>query len=91
MPVLSKEFLDIGATIECRFALKRVRNMIRAYRQILLFMYSYVSGVQLPAITSVELNMPPKKIKWKDERILRFLTTLFYKQSKKLNNHRRSI
>ena len=28
-PVLSKEFLDIQATIECGFALKRVRDMIR--------------------------------------------------------------
>ena len=27
-PVLSKEFLDIQATIECRFTLKRVRDMI---------------------------------------------------------------
>ena len=27
----SKEFLDIQATIECRFTLKRVRDMIRTY------------------------------------------------------------
>ena len=30
-PVLSKEFIDIQATIECRFTLKRVRDMIIAY------------------------------------------------------------
>ena len=30
-PALSKEFLDIQATIECGFALKRVRDMIRTY------------------------------------------------------------
>ena len=30
-PVLSKEFLDIQATIECEFTLKRVRDMIRTY------------------------------------------------------------
>ena len=30
-PVSSKEFLDIQATIECRFTLKRVREMIRTY------------------------------------------------------------
>ena len=30
-PVSSKEFLDIQATIECRFTLKRVRDMIRTY------------------------------------------------------------
>ena len=28
-PVSSKEFLDIQATIECGFTLKRVRDMIR--------------------------------------------------------------
>ena len=36
-PVSSKEFLDIQATIECGFILKRVRNMIRIYTQIWLF------------------------------------------------------
>ena len=30
---LSKEFLDIQATIECGFTLKRVRDMIRTYSQ----------------------------------------------------------
>ena len=29
--VSSKEFVDIEATIECRFTLKRVRDMIRTY------------------------------------------------------------
>ena len=29
-PVSSKDFLDIQATTECRFALKRVRDMIIA-------------------------------------------------------------
>ena len=32
--VLSKEFLDIQATIECGFTLKRVRDMTRPYGQI---------------------------------------------------------
>ena len=31
-PVSSKEFLDIQATIECEFTLKRVRDMIRTYK-----------------------------------------------------------
>ena len=31
-PASSKEFLDIQATIECGFTLKRVRNMTRTYR-----------------------------------------------------------
>ena len=30
-PALSKEFLDIQATIECQFTLKRVRDMTRTY------------------------------------------------------------
>ena len=29
----SKEFLDIQATIECGFTLKRIRDMIRTYSQ----------------------------------------------------------
>ena len=33
-PVSSNEFLDIQATIECRFTLKRVRHMIISYSQI---------------------------------------------------------
>ena len=33
MSVLSKEFLDIQATIECGFTLKRVRDMTRTYSQ----------------------------------------------------------
>ena len=32
-PALSKEFLDIQATIECEFTLKCVRDMIRTYSQ----------------------------------------------------------
>ena len=35
-PVLSKKFLDIQATIECRFTLKHVSNMIIAYSQMKL-------------------------------------------------------
>ena len=34
-PVSSKEFLDIQATIECGFTLKRVRDMTRIYRHMM--------------------------------------------------------
>ena len=34
-PVSSKKFLDIQATIECGFTLKRVRDMTRTYSQCL--------------------------------------------------------
>ena len=44
-PVSSKEFLDIRATIECRFALKRVRDMITTYTL-------YQSWVFLPRLFS---------------------------------------
>ena len=37
-PASSKEFLDIQATIECGFTLKRVRDMIKTYSQMLLIM-----------------------------------------------------
>ena len=33
-PTSSKEFLDIQATVECGFTLKRVRDMTRTYSQI---------------------------------------------------------
>ena len=33
-PVLGKEFLDIGATVECRFAQKCVSDMVITYSQI---------------------------------------------------------
>ena len=36
-PASSKEFLDIQATIECGFTLKRVRDMIKTYRHKMLF------------------------------------------------------
>ena len=36
-PVSSKEFLDIQATIKCGFILKRVRDMIRTYSQMIGF------------------------------------------------------
>ena len=35
--VLSKEFLDIQTTIECRFTLKRVRDMIRTHSHFGVF------------------------------------------------------
>ena len=41
MPVSSKEFLDIQATIECRFTLKRVHDMTRTYSH-----EYYVSSLQ---------------------------------------------
>ena len=34
VPASSKEFLDIQATIECGFTLKRVRDMIKTYSVI---------------------------------------------------------
>ena len=37
-PVSSKEFLDIQANIECRFTLKRVRDMIRTYSHDLIIL-----------------------------------------------------
>ena len=32
--ILSKEFIDIQATVECRFTLKRISDMISTYSQI---------------------------------------------------------
>ena len=33
-PVSSKKFLEVQATLECRFTLKRARDMMRTYSQI---------------------------------------------------------
>ena len=35
VPASSKEFLDIQATIECGFTLKRIHDMTRTYSQLL--------------------------------------------------------
>ena len=39
VPASSKEFLDIQATIECGFTLKRVRDMTRTYSQLSFHIY----------------------------------------------------
>ena len=38
-PVSSKEFLDIQASIDCRFTLKRVRDITRTYSHFLIYSY----------------------------------------------------
>ena len=45
---LNKEFLDIQATIECGFTLKRVRDMTRTYSPTLVItsFFGFVSGVE---------------------------------------------
>ena len=40
-PASSKEFLDIQATIECEFTLKRVRDMIKTYSQLNGYVYDF--------------------------------------------------
>ena len=42
MLALSKEFLDIQATIECGFTLKCVRDMTRTYNQ---FVVGNIEGI----------------------------------------------
>ena len=48
-PASSKEFLDIQATIECGFTLKRVRDMTRTYSLLDLFTLLYLFYVRLSA------------------------------------------
>ena len=40
VPASSKEFLDVQTAVECRFTLKGVRDMTRAYRQISQYLLS---------------------------------------------------
>ena len=48
-PASSKEFLDIQATIECRFTLKRVRDMTRTYSHtntvIIIYIIIIIIGI----------------------------------------------
>ena len=46
-PASSKEFLDIQATIECTFTLKRVRDMTRTYRPIYFFNWTKEHPLQI--------------------------------------------
>ena len=45
-PASSKEFLDIQATTECGFTLKRVRDMIKTYSLTVLFSLSQMKRLQ---------------------------------------------
>ena len=42
MPALSKEFLEIQATIECGFTLKRVRDVTGTYSWMIVVQKKYV-------------------------------------------------
>ena len=46
-PASSKEFLDIQVTIECEFALKRVRDMIRTYSHVSCKLYKLYLSTKL--------------------------------------------
>ena len=45
-PASSKEFLDIQATIECGFTLKRVRDMIKTYSQVDVYLNEPIKIVE---------------------------------------------
>ena len=67
-PASSKEFLDIQATIECGFTLKRVRDMIKTYSHATgcLLDYDYFKkNYQLIAVDlskQTELDADPRAI-----------------------------
>ena len=45
-PASSKEFLDIQATIECGFTLKRVRDMINTYNLSIIYSSIQLGGIE---------------------------------------------
>ena len=53
VPASSKEFLDIQATIECGFTLKRVRDMTRTYSQLIFEHYANI-GNQVKFINTIQ-------------------------------------
>ena len=54
MPILSKEFVDIQANIECGFSLKRVRDMIRTYNQIHKITLSLNDDKRMQSVDSIK-------------------------------------
>ena len=44
-PASSKEFLDIKATIECGFTLKRVRDLTRIYNQLMNTLFPIIATI----------------------------------------------
>ena len=55
-PVSIKDFLDIQATVECRFTLKRVRDIIITYSQMHhTDKYSQNSSISLTKWLSIHL------------------------------------
>ena len=58
VPVLSQEFLDNQATIECGFTHKSIHDMIRTYNQMHhTEKYSQHSSIQVP-LQSLKLQIP---------------------------------
>ena len=54
-PVSSKEFLDIQATIECGFTLKRVRDIIKTYS--LKIVFKIKTGYKLELLTNERMKL----------------------------------
>ena len=69
-PALSKEFLDIQATIECGFTLKRIRDMTRTYsvflKSKLLRKYWFTSIKRLlpTGTTYIKFNLKSHLLPW---------------------------
>ena len=68
-PVLSKEFLDIQASLECRFILKRVRDMVIKYSHNILPLQkqidAHVSALSLFQIIRRDLAIVFKMFSWR--------------------------
>ena len=68
-PASSKEFLDIQATIECGFTLKRVRDMTRTYSQMNLLVGQRLQDVNLMK-RKINLIITEEKIRENLEELL---------------------
>ena len=79
-PASSKEFLDIQATIECGFALKHVRNMIRTYSQISCMLYPFCASFScnsMPLVVAVQpYGVTPNLKKNKQNKTKKTVTEL---------------
>ena len=53
--VSGKEFLDIQATTECRFTLKRIRDMTRTYSLLVILAIFFTKVFNIDDVTSNDI------------------------------------
>ena len=87
-PASSKEFLDIQATIECGFTLKRVRDMTRTYSQTkpcLIYNLNITTALNRKLSGYISSLNPTKIVKVSSLQLSKFLSYLQIKLCLQIN------